>query len=65
MSQDANFAETYKSIVDAEKQALMLEAMLDRLDGKLDHLLEEIGETNGTQESGEKAENAKNDAQTE
>lgn len=40
--EDPNFAETYKSIVEAEKQALILEAMLDRIDGKLDSLLDEI-----------------------
>lgn len=40
--EEPNFADTYKSIVEAEKQALILEAMLDRIDGKLDSLLDEI-----------------------
>lgn len=42
---DPGFADTYKSLVEAEKQALALEAMLDRIDGKLDSLLGEINAT--------------------
>lgn len=46
--EEASFAETRKSIADAEKQALMLKAMLNRLDSKLDSLLDEInGESEG------------------
>ena len=46
--EEASFAETHKSIADAEKQALMLKAMLNRLDSKLDSLLDEInGESEG------------------
>lgn len=55
MTQDQpSIADAYKSIVDAEKQALALEAMLDQLDGKLDSLLEEI-------EAGEKERDSNGD----
>lgn len=40
--EEATFTDTYKSIVEAEQQALALEVMLDKLDGKLDSLLDEI-----------------------
>lgn len=43
MTQESlNLAETYKQITDAEKQALILEKMLDDLDSKMDSVLNEI-----------------------
>ena len=40
--EEVSIAETYKQLADAEKQALILEKMLDNLDSKMDSILEEI-----------------------
>lgn len=42
MPEEANVADIYKNLTDAEKQASLLEGMLDALDTKMDTILKDI-----------------------
>lgn len=55
--ENLNLAETYQSISNAEKQALLLEKMLDDIDGKMDSILEEMKGTLENTESDKKLRN--------
>lgn len=53
--EQVDIGETYRQITNAEKQALMLEKMLDDLDSKMDSILEDIEKNKIEAEEAKKA----------